>query len=215
MKIVLTPIYPKMPNVFEMPVVSVILIIKYVLFISVFALLTWILSARMKEMKFKCNKCLNVSVSVIVSFLMLYSYGFNMTAIKGMLLLYVLLFASCSDLTTRTVDDNVFVMILIISLINFNVANLLSMLIGAFVVFVPQVAIAVINPDKAIGGADIKITTSIAFLLGVYKGVMALLIGLMIAIIYNVIKSKMKKQKIDSFALVPFIAIGSILTYLI
>lgn len=140
----------------------------------------------------------------------------GMTAIKGMILCGILMYASLSDLEKREVPDFVSVMILILALVNFNMYNLPSMLIGAAMVFVPQMVIAVTRPQRSIGGADIKISTVIAFLLGAQSGLFALIVGLTLAVVTMLILTKTNKvRKGEGFPLVPFLAVGSMIAYMI
>ncbi len=207
-------IYPRI-DITGLSITTMIEISQSFLFIAFSVVFTWILSSRMKESTFKCNNSLNILISVIVSIILLLVYGVCMVALKGLILFFILLYASCSDLTSRTVDDNVFIMILLLACIGYKPENFLSMLLGAVVVFVPQLAAALINPDKALGGADIKVSTAIAFLLGVDKGIIAFLIGLTFAIVYKVVEQKVSRiKKIDSFPLIPFLSVGSMIVYM-
>lgn len=158
--------------------------------------------------------CLVIAGEISGIFLIL--FGLGMTAIKGMILCGILIYASLSDLEKREVPDFVSVMILILALVNFNTSNLPSMLIGAAMVFVPQMVIAVTRPERSVGGADIKISTAVAFLLGAQAGLFALIVGLTLAVITMLILTKVNKaQKGEGFPLVPFIAIGTMIAYMI
>ena len=143
-------------------------------------------------------------------------FGPGMTTIKGLLLCGILMYASLSDLEKREVPDYVSVMILILALVNFNTSNLPSMLIGAAMVFVPQMVIAVTRPERSVGGADIKISTAAAFLLGAQSGLFALIVGLTLAVVTMLILSRTDKtRKEKGFPLVPFLAVGSMIAYMI
>ncbi|HPE95349.1 MAG TPA: prepilin peptidase, partial [Bacillota bacterium] len=72
------------------------------------------------------------------------------------------------------------------------------------------------RPNKAVGGADIKISTAAAFLLGAEKGILALIIGMSIAVIVMLIVRKLKKaDKSSPFPLVPFLSVGIMAAYII
>ena len=90
------------------------------------------------------------------------------------------------------------------------------MLLGAFCVFIPQIAMALFPPHKTLGGADIKLSTALAFLLGGWRSIASYLIGLVLAVIvmsiYNKCTNRCKK---NPFALVPFLSIGAMLMFLI
>jgi len=158
--------------------------------------------------------CLLLTVSVgLFSFL---PYGLTLEMAKGLILFGILLFASASDIYKREVPNCVWVMITILALVCFDISNLPSMLIGAAVVFLPQLLLAMIRPNKAVGGADIKISTAASFLLGAEKGILALIIGLSLAVAVMLIVRKVKKaEKNAPFPLVPFLSIGIMAAYLV
>lgn len=158
--------------------------------------------------------CLLLTVSVgLFSFL---PYGITLEMAKGLILFGILLFASASDIYKREVPNCVWVMIAILALVCFDISNLPSMLIGAAVVFLPQLLLAMIRPNKAVGGADIKISTAAAFLLGAEKGILALIVGLSLAVVVMLIVRKVKKvDRNTPFPLVPFLSVGIMAAYLI
>ena len=128
----------------------------------------------------------------------------------------VLLYASCSDLTDHTVDDYVWVTVLALALMNVRTVGLTSMLIGAFFVFIPQLLMALLPPHKTLGGADIKLSTALAFLLGWQRGLAAYIIGLFLAITVMCIVNKIRKNKESkAFALVPFLSVAAMAMFMI
>lgn len=158
--------------------------------------------------------CLVIAGGISGIFLILFGPG--MTTIKGLLLCGILMYASLSDLEKREVPDYVSVMILVLALVNFNPLDLPSMLISAAMVFVPQMIIAVTRPQRSVGGADIKISTAVAFLLGARTGLFALIVGLTLAVVTMLILSRTDKtRKEKGFPLVPFLAVGSMIAYMI
>lgn len=155
-------------------------------------------------------------ISAVTGLILLLIFGVALTAVKGMILTQILLYASLSDLEMRKVSDSVSIMILILSFVGFDATYLPSMLIGAAIVFIPQLALAIIRPNRACGGADIKISSALAFMLGAEKGVLALIIGMLLAVIVMTIYYKVQKTKQkEAFPLVPFLSIGGILAFLI
>ena len=155
-------------------------------------------------------------LSAVVGLILLLAFGANLTTVKGMILMLLLLYASLSDLKTRTVPDCVSIMILILAFVGFESANLTSMLIGAAVVFIPQLALAMLRPERACGGADLKISTALAFLLGAEKGLFALIVGMLLAVITMAVYNKVnEKDQTEAFPLVPFLWIGATLAYMI
>lgn len=155
-------------------------------------------------------------LSAVVGLILLFAFGATLTTVKGMILTLLLLYASLSDLKTRTVPDCVSIMILILAFVGFGSTNLTSMLIGAAVVFIPQLALAMLRPDRACGGADLKISTALAFLLGAEKGLFALIVGMLLAVITMAVYNKVNaKDQTEAFPLVPFLWIGATLAYMI
>jgi prepilin signal peptidase PulO-like enzyme (type II secretory pathway) len=182
---------------------------------GIFLLAVWILCKKAVKENERINHlpfCLSIAVGLVLLLL----YGVTITTVKGMILALLLLYASLSDLKTRRVSDCVSIMIFILSLVGFEAANLPSMLIGAMIVFIPQFALAIIRPSRACGGADLKISTAIAFMLGEGKGVFALIVGMLLAVIVMAIYNKVNapNQK-EAFPLVPFLSIGAMLAYII
>ena len=182
---------------------------------GIFLLAVWILckkTVKENEPTPHLPFCLSMAVGLIL----LLVFGVTITTVKGMILALLLLYASLSDLKTRRVSDCVSIMIFILSLVGFEAANLPSMLIGAMIVFIPQFALAIIRPSRACGGADLKISTALAFMLGAGKGVFALIVGMLLAVIVMAIYNKVNaKDQKEAFPLVPFLSIGAMLAYII
>jgi prepilin signal peptidase PulO-like enzyme (type II secretory pathway) len=63
-----------------------------------------------------------------------------------------------------------------------------------------------------VNGADLKLAAACAFLLGFWNGIAGLIVGLLVAVIVNLIKLKNKK---DGFPLIPYLAIGFMMAYFI
>lgn len=182
---------------------------------GVFILAAWILCKKAVKENEPIDH-LPFCLSLAVGLILLLVFGVTLTTVKGMILALLLLYASLSDLKTRRVSDCVSIMILILSLVGFEAANLPSMLIGAMIVFIPQFALAIIRPSRACGGADLKISTALAFMLGAGKGVFALIVGMLLAVIVMAIYNKVNaKDQKEAFPLVPFLSVGAMLAYLI
>jgi leader peptidase (prepilin peptidase)/N-methyltransferase len=139
-----------------------------------------------------------------------------LSLIKLGVLIALLLYASIKDIKSREVPDSVSGMMLILGLVGITAGDLPSMLLGMVLVFLPQYLAAIINPEKALGGADIKLSSVAAFLLGAPRGLFALIVGLTLSVITVPIVRKVKKlPKNQPFPLVPFLAVGIIAAYLI
>ena len=139
-----------------------------------------------------------------------------LSLIKFGILLALLIYASIKDIKSREVPDSVSGMMLILGLVGITAGDLPSMLLGMTLVFLPQYIAAIINPAKALGGADIKLSSTAAFLLGAPRGIFALIVGLTLSVITVPIVRKVKKlPKNQPFPLVPFLAVGITAAYLI
>ena len=187
----------------------------YFIVFGTFSLLAFIVCKNTVKKNFAITT-LPFCVSWVAGLALLLSFGVSLMAVKGMVLALLLLYASLSDLKTREVPDYISIMLLILAFVGFEVSSLPSMLMGTMAVFIPQFVLAVINPSRAFGGADLKISTSLAFLLGVQKGIFALITGLLLAVIvmaiYNRVNAKSQK---GAFPLVPFLSVGAMLAYII
>ena len=139
-----------------------------------------------------------------------------MVVLKFLILLGILLYASIKDLREHEVPETVWKLIAVLGLVNISPRDLPSMILGAALVFLPQIIPAVINTEKAMGGADIKISTACAFLLGASRGLTAFIIGLTLFVVIVPILRKIRHEENgEPFPMVPFLAVGTIAAYLI
>lgn len=186
------------------------------LFGGVAILIGAILDRVMKSKGYVTSTPITLMITAAVSLILYGRFGLSVTAIQGVFLMLVLLYASCSDLTDHTVDDYVWVIVLALALMNVRTVGLTSMLIGAFFVFIPQLLMALLPPHKTLGGADIKLSTALAFLLGWQRGLAAYIIGLFLAITVMCIVNKIRKNKESkAFALVPFLSVAAMAMFMI
>ena len=66
------------------------------------------------------------------------------------------------------------------------------------------------------GGADWKISSACAFLLGWARGMSGMVLGLLIGVIFTMIYNKIKNRNMhEGFPLVPFISIGMMTVFFI
>ena len=136
--------------------------------------------------------------------------------IQGILYTGFLTFGSISDIRTHTVPDWVWMGVAGTALIGMKLSSLPSMQLGAAAVLLIEVPLAVAMKDRAIGGADIKISAAGAFLLGWRKGLAALIVGLTLSILIVPVVRAIRHEKQDTrFALVPFLAAGQLVLYYI
>ena len=139
-----------------------------------------------------------------------------MAVLKFLILLGILLYASIKDLREHEVPNTVWKLITMLGLVNISIRDLPSMFLGVALVFLPQIIPAVINTEKAMGGADIKISTACAFLLGAGRGLAAFIIGLtLFVVIVPIIRKVRHEENGDPFPMVPFLTVGTIAAYFI
>ena len=177
-------------------------------------LLGFLLEKHMKNMWQKAS-VLNLSLPIFAASLLFLRFGIGMACIKGLILFMLLLYASNSDFRTREVSDVIPLMIAITALIGITASNISGMILGAVCITVPQLIVVAFKPNSY-GGADIKIMAACSFLLGLERGFLAIIAGLVVAIITTIITRKVKKKDMnEAFPIVPYLAIGSFLAYLI
>lgn len=155
-----------------------------------------------------------VACTIVYASALFWRYETGMFFIQGLVLLFVLMYASILDIRTRIVGDFVPVEILILSLICFSTEKILSSIIGAIIILVAQILLTLIGILQ-IGGADIKITTAAAFLLGIEKGIAFYLIGFVVAMLYGIAHSLMSPKSDDGIPMIPFFSIGILFMFLV
>ena len=129
--------------------------------------------------------------------------------IQGLLLAALLLYGSIHDIRTHTMPDWLWMGVAGTALLGMKLSALQSMLLGAAAVLLIEVPLAVLLKDRAIGGADIKLSAAGAFLLGWQKGLAALILGLTLSlIIVPIVRRIRHEDNRKAFPLVPFLAVG-------
>ena len=135
--------------------------------------------------------------------------------VREILLAGLLLYGSIHDIRTHTMPDWVWLGVAGTALLGMKLSALPSMLLGALAVLVIEVPLAVMLKDRAIGGADIKLSAAGAFLLGWQKGLAALILGLALSlIVIPVVRRIRHEDSRKAFPLVPFLAVGIMTAYL-
>lgn len=211
-----TPILYPIPATDQIPISVIVSVLLSLLFIGVSCLICLLMTHIMQKQDYLTYPTLQIILTGVFSLALYLRFGCSMVAVQGMIFFFILLYATCSDLTTHTMDDYLWVMVLILGLLSVSTVGLPSMLVGAVMVFVPQILIALLPPHKALGGADMKLSTALAFLLGWQKGLAALVLGLLLAVIVMLIIQHLnKKKKKQPFALIPFLSVGALLMFLI
>ena len=211
------PINPIRPITFPKVRIDILTTIIAPLFLlGLFVFVMWIM-LKANEDKFKNESKLAAVLSTAgIGLIMILLFGASLTTVKGMILCLILMYASLSDIRFHEVPNFVWAMIGILAFVGFEPEDLPSMLIGAVAVFVPQLAVSIIKPNRAIGGADIKISTALAFMLGAEKGIFSVIVGMLAAVIGVFIARKATKHRTDeAFPLVPFLAAGAVLAFML
>lgn len=180
-------------------------------------LVGWVLNRIMTKKGFKTNLTVNLILSAVIPIALFLRYGASLELAQGVFLMFVLLYAAWSDLTSHTVDDYVPLLVFALGVSSMATVGLSSMLFGAFAVFVPQIVMALIPKCKPLGGADLKLSTALAFLLGWERGIIGFVAGLLIAVVYMAIYNRVKKTDAKdekAFALVPFLSIAAMVLFM-
>ena len=186
--------------------------------VTALSILLGVMLTKIMSLKgFKNNMTVNLCISGILPIAMCLRYGLSAALIQGIFLMFVLLYASQSDITSHTVDDYISVIILALGISSIPTIGIGSMLLGVGIVVLPQIIMALIPSCKPLGGADLKISAALAFLLGWQRGITAFIVGLLLAVIYMSIYNKIKgenKGEEKPFALVPFLSIAAMALFI-
>ena len=148
---------------------------------------------------------------IVVSSLQI-GFGWSAELVKGIILLLILLYASVSDIQTHRVKDIASVMILITGFIGITASEIPKHLFGGILIG-GILFICAVASNNRIGGADVKLSAASSFLLGFQRGMAGLVIGLLSAIICNLILNRKSKIKGKAFPLVPYLSVGFMIMY--
>ena len=153
-----------------------------------------------------------IGSTLVFTVLLICFFGCSAITVRGVIFCLILLLSSYSDIRTRECSDWLHVMIVIAAFIGCDFANLPMRLVSAmFVGGIMLMTMLIANCD--IGGADIKCAVACSFLLGFEKGVIALVGGMLLAVLLNAFKSKEKRR--GGFPLIPYLTVGYLAVYLI
>ena len=130
-----------------------------------------------------------ILISSLVAIALFCFFGLSVKAIQGIIFSHILLISSYTDIKTSECDDYLSVMILITAFIGIDLTAIPSMFVAAMFT-AGMFLLIVVTVSDGIGGADIKIASASVFLLGFHRGIIGLVVGFLLAIIVNSIKSK-------------------------
>ena len=137
-------------------------------------------------------------------------------AAQEILLAGLMVYGSIHDIRTHTMPDWIWMGTAATAFLTFRLSSFPSMLLGAAAVLLIEVPMAILHGERAMGGADIKLSAAGAFLLGWRRGLFALILGLALSVIVMpVVREIRHKDSRKAFPLVPFLAVGIMIAYLI
>ena len=137
------------------------------------------------------------------------------TILQGILFFSLLMIASYTDIRRREIPDAIPMLIALISLLNFKLTNQFGIVIGL------PFLIAAMLVKGSIGGGDIKLTGSAGMVLGFWKGIYGLILGLSLLVLFYVLLilgAEIRKRQVARnlpLPLAPFLGIGFMIIYFI
>jgi len=156
------------------------------------------------------------SVLSVFYCLLILRFGLCTKSLIGFIFISILAYAGLSDLFTKTAENYLSIMIVLAGFIGADIKTVLVRLACGIAMMLFFIVISLVFRRGGLGGADIKITASCAVVIGLYRCLVSLIIGLPLGIITMVILHKTKGYDLkQSFALLPFISIGAAAAFLI
>ena len=165
---------------------AMLLIFRMILVTTLALVVGIFLNKAMEKKGFVTNKTLTLILSAVMALGLSLRYGLSVYTFQGMFLYYLLLYASMSDLTDRRVANHVSISILALSLISVPTVGFTSMIVGGFVSVASQIGVTALS-GGGYGGADWKISSACAFLLGWQRGLAGLVLGLLLGVVFTLI----------------------------
>lgn len=161
-----------------------------------------------------CYPLFELLGGLIFAFTYLYA-GFSFELLVILVLYSVLFIESLSDMKYTIVIDRVWMVgAIVLIAIRIIQGTWLTYLLSSSILFVSLFLIAYlaskIYHKEALGGGDVKLFVFIGWVLTITQGFLSLFIASILGLIYGIIKLKKKSQ---AFALVPFIALGVVISY--
>ena len=165
--------------------------------------------------------CLLCGTFIVAFLLGLFLKNSIFIAIQGSLFSTILLYMSLIDIKYHLVSD-----FFILGIVAFSLITIVPMLIYkeyyaslwhllAGIILPIPLFIASFTKSGGIGGGDIKFVAACSLLLGFDKGLYALLAGLLLSVIVQLIIINVKKldKKETTFALIPYLSISYVIFY--
>lgn len=165
---------------------------------------------RFKGDKKKTTFCF-AALTLPSAIMMFCFFGFAATTVRGIIFFLILILSSYEDIKTRECDDYMHLMIVIAAFIGTELTEVPGMFVSAM--FAGGIMLLTVLVTKNnIGGADIKMAAVCSFMLGFERGVIGLVIGTLLAVVVNLLKSKDRKK---GFPMIPYLAVGYAAVYFI
>ena len=206
-------IRPVLPHLYTFDVNNIGVIISAGLML-ISTLLVAFFVARYAAGRFQGNKRKTTLFFMGISFLsalaIICFFGPAAVAVKGLILSLVLVFGSYEDIKTRECDDALHLMIVIAAFIGTDLSSIPNMFVSAMFAGGLMLLTMIISKSN-IGGADIKMAAACSFLLGLSRGIIGLLAGTILAVLFNIFKKDKKK----GFPMIPYLAVGYMAAYFI
>ena len=206
-------IRPVLPHLYKFDVSNVGVIISAALML-VSTVLVALLVSRYAANRFGGSKkktaLFFTGVSFFVALALICFFGCAAIAVKGLILSLLLVLSSYEDIKTRECDDFLHLMIVIAAFIGTDLSSIPNMFFSAL--FAGGIMLITMLITKSnIGGADIKMAAACCFLLGVSRGIIGLLAGMILAVVFNIFKKDKKK----GFPMIPYLAVGFMTAYFV
>lgn len=120
--------------------------------------------------------------------------------------------AVCTDIMKREIPTAIWSLMALISLIDFKVAHLFGILAA-----LPLLFAAMMSPS-AIGGGDIKLVATVGLVIGFWKALIGMAIGLILVIFFHgavklIYRILSKEYGRRAYPLAPFLILGYLCVY--
>lgn len=148
----------------------------------------------------------------LITLLLHFRYGFSFDFFWGIVFLAVTLFFSTKDVLCREVSDWMHISVFLLGCVHLSADTWKSMVFGFFVCSVPMLIIALLKKG-GVGGADIKCMAAIGWAFGWEKSLLIVVVACILSLIGTIIVSVVKRKKIKSAPMVPYICASAILVY--
>ena len=207
-------IRPILPRFYEIDLTNKVGFIVSTVLMTLSVVLIALLVGRFAAGKFDGNKkttalCF-IGVTALTTLALICFFGCAATTVKGIVLSLILVFSSYEDIKKRECDDYLHLMIVIAAFIGTDLSSIPNMLLSGLFAGGLMLLTMLITKSN-VGGADIKMAAACSFLLGLSRGVIGLLAGMILAVVVNVFKKEKKK----GFPMIPYLAAGYMAAYFI